>query len=246
MQAFLAKRDPNWNTARSRATGAHGAHRQAHRRETESGSRQRTLTSDSPVRSDGGGRRAEILTAAVDRFGRQGYENTSRRHRRDVGIGATRCTTTSTPNSTLYVNLEQALKDVQERRRDHLDPRGPAGGVARRARRCVRAVRERCAPQPRARRRAGTPEPTRPLPPRRGSAPGGPGGDTRAGARLDPAPDGCDATGGDPRARSAMLTRRSSASTTASGTGSGPTIRWACRRSPVFVDQMLAVAGVYP
>ena len=68
-------------------------------------------------RYDGGGRRAEILTAAVDRFGRQGYENTKWAEiADDVGIGATALYHYfDSKQHCLYVILEQALKDLHER-----------------------------------------------------------------------------------------------------------------------------------
>ena len=68
-------------------------------------------------RNDGGGRRAEILTAAVDRFGRQGYENTKFADiADDVGVGATALYHYfDSKQHCLYVILEQALKDLHER-----------------------------------------------------------------------------------------------------------------------------------
>lgn len=68
-------------------------------------------------RNDGGGRRAEILTAAIDRFGRQGYENTKWADiADDVGIGATALYHYfDSKQHCLYVILEQALKDLHER-----------------------------------------------------------------------------------------------------------------------------------
>jgi len=68
-------------------------------------------------RNDGGGRRAEILTAAVGRFGRQGYENTKFADiADDVGVGATALYHYfDSKQHCLYVILEQALKDLHER-----------------------------------------------------------------------------------------------------------------------------------
>jgi AcrR family transcriptional regulator len=68
-------------------------------------------------RNDGGGRRAEILTAAVDRFGRDGYENTKWADiADDVGIGATALYHYfDSKQHCLYVILEQALKDLHGR-----------------------------------------------------------------------------------------------------------------------------------
>jgi TetR/AcrR family transcriptional regulator, cholesterol catabolism regulator len=64
-----------------------------------------------------GTRRAEILAAAVDRFGRDGYENTKWADiADDVGIGATALYHYfDSKQHCLYVILEQTLKDLHER-----------------------------------------------------------------------------------------------------------------------------------
>src|SRR5215217_109074 len=66
---------------------------------------------------DEGARRAEILAAAVDRFGRDGYENTRWADiADDVGIGPTALYHYfGSKQHCLYVILEQALKDLHER-----------------------------------------------------------------------------------------------------------------------------------
>jgi AcrR family transcriptional regulator len=64
-----------------------------------------------------GARRAEILDAAIDRFGRNGYENTKWADiADDVGIGPTALYHYfDSKQHCLYVILNQALKDIHER-----------------------------------------------------------------------------------------------------------------------------------
>jgi AcrR family transcriptional regulator len=64
-----------------------------------------------------GARRAEILAAAIDRFGRYGYENTKWADiADDVGIGPTALYHYfDSKQHCLYVILAQALKDLHER-----------------------------------------------------------------------------------------------------------------------------------
>jgi AcrR family transcriptional regulator len=76
-----------------------------------------------------GVRRAEILTAAVDRFGRHGYENTKWADiADDVGIGPTALYHYfDSKQHCLYVILAEALKDLHQRfdtiTATHHDPR---------------------------------------------------------------------------------------------------------------------------
>jgi AcrR family transcriptional regulator len=78
---------------------------------------------------DDGARRAEILAAAVERFGRNGYENTKWADiAEDVGIGPTALYHYfDSKQHCLYVILEQALTDLHERfdaiTSAHADPR---------------------------------------------------------------------------------------------------------------------------
>ncbi len=64
-----------------------------------------------------GSRRAEILDAAIDRFGRNGYENTKWAEvADDVGIGPTALYHYfDSKQHCLYVILDQALRDLHER-----------------------------------------------------------------------------------------------------------------------------------
>jgi AcrR family transcriptional regulator len=66
---------------------------------------------------DDGSRRAEILAAAVDRFGRHGYEHTKWADiAEDVGIGPTALYHYfDSKQHCLFVILEQALQDLHER-----------------------------------------------------------------------------------------------------------------------------------
>jgi TetR/AcrR family transcriptional regulator, cholesterol catabolism regulator len=68
-------------------------------------------------RSPEGVRRAEILAAAIDRFGRNGYENTKWADiADDVGIGATALYHYfDSKQHCLYVILEEALRDLHQR-----------------------------------------------------------------------------------------------------------------------------------
>ena len=78
---------------------------------------------------DEGVRRAEILDAAIDRFGRNGYENTKWADiADDVGIGPTALYHYfDSKQHCLYVILDEALGDLHERfdaiTADHADPR---------------------------------------------------------------------------------------------------------------------------
>ena len=77
---------------------------------------------------DEGVRRAEILDAAIDRFGRNGYENTKWADiADDVGIGPTALYHYfDSKQHCLYVILDEALGELQERfdaiTSDHADP----------------------------------------------------------------------------------------------------------------------------
>jgi AcrR family transcriptional regulator len=64
-----------------------------------------------------GSRRAEILDAAIDRFGRNGYENTKWSEiAGDVGIGATALYHYfDSKQHCLYVILDQAIQELRER-----------------------------------------------------------------------------------------------------------------------------------
>ncbi len=66
---------------------------------------------------DEGVRRAEILDAAIDRFGRNGYENTKWADiADDVGIGPTALYHYfDSKQHCLYVILDEALGELQER-----------------------------------------------------------------------------------------------------------------------------------
>ena len=81
---------------------------------------------------DEGIRRAEILDAAIDRFGRDGYENTKWANiADDVGIGPTALYHYfDSKQHCLYVILDEALGDLQERfdaiTAAHADPRQAA------------------------------------------------------------------------------------------------------------------------
>lgn len=86
--------------------------------------------SQSPRRSrTDGARRSEILDAAVDRFGRNGYENTKWAEiADDVGIGATALYHYfDSKQHCLYVILDEALRELRERfdaiTAGHSDPR---------------------------------------------------------------------------------------------------------------------------
>ena len=78
---------------------------------------------------DEGARRAEILDAAIDRFGRDGYENTKWAEiAGDVGIGPTGLYHYfDSKQHCLYVILDQALAELRERfdsiTTSHPDPR---------------------------------------------------------------------------------------------------------------------------
>jgi TetR/AcrR family transcriptional regulator, cholesterol catabolism regulator len=78
---------------------------------------------------DDGVRRAEILHAAIDRFGRHGYENTKWADiADDVGIGPTALYHYfDSKQHCLYVILDEALGELQERfdaiTSEHADPR---------------------------------------------------------------------------------------------------------------------------
>ncbi len=78
---------------------------------------------------DDGVRRAEILDAAIDRFGRNGYENTKWADIADeVGIGPTALYHYfDSKQHCLYVILDEALGELHERfdaiTADHADPR---------------------------------------------------------------------------------------------------------------------------
>ncbi|MBV8220950.1 MAG: TetR family transcriptional regulator [Solirubrobacterales bacterium] len=78
---------------------------------------------------DEGARRAEILEAAIDRFGRNGYESTKWAEiADDVGIGPTALYHYfDSKQHCLYVILDQALADLHERfdsiTASHADPR---------------------------------------------------------------------------------------------------------------------------
>ena len=78
---------------------------------------------------DEGARRAEILDAAIDRFGRNGYENTKWSEiADDVGIGPTALYHYfDSKQHCLYVILGEALGELHERfdsiTADHADPR---------------------------------------------------------------------------------------------------------------------------
>ena len=78
---------------------------------------------------DEGVRRAEILDAAIDRFGRDGYENTKWANiADDVGIGPTALYHYfDSKQHCLYVILDEALGELHERfdaiTSDHPDPR---------------------------------------------------------------------------------------------------------------------------
>jgi AcrR family transcriptional regulator len=78
---------------------------------------------------DDGVRRAEILGAAVDRFGRNGYENTKWADiADDVGIGPTALYHYfDSKQHCLYVILDEALSELRERfdsiTSEHADPR---------------------------------------------------------------------------------------------------------------------------
>ncbi len=78
---------------------------------------------------DDGVRRAEILDAAIDRFGRNGYENTKWADiADDVGIGPTALYHYfDSKQHCLYVILDEALGELHERfdtiTADHADPR---------------------------------------------------------------------------------------------------------------------------
>jgi AcrR family transcriptional regulator len=75
----------------------------------------RTPTSRRPAHE--GTRRAEILRSAIDRFGRNGYENTKWADiADDVGIGPTALYHYfDSKQHCLYVILDQALKELHER-----------------------------------------------------------------------------------------------------------------------------------
>ena len=78
---------------------------------------------------DEGARRAEILDAAIDRFGRNGYENTKWADiADDVGIGPTALYHYfDSKQHCLYVILDEALSELHERfdaiTASHTDPR---------------------------------------------------------------------------------------------------------------------------
>src|SRR5579884_788439 len=78
---------------------------------------------------DDGVRRAEILDAAIDRFGRHGYENTKWADiAEDVGIGPTALYHYfDSKQHCLYVILDEALRELHERfdaiTAEHADPR---------------------------------------------------------------------------------------------------------------------------
>ena len=119
---------------------------------------------------DEGVRRAEILDAAIDRFGRNGYENTKWADiADDVGIGPTALYHYfDSKQHCLYVILDQALGELHERfdtitADSRRSPRRAARGV----RRLLRALRAGGPAQPRPRRRAGAPERQELLPARR-------------------------------------------------------------------------------
>ena len=94
------------------------------------GRRSRTTRRPRDGRSrDEGARRAEILDAAIDRFGRNGYENTKWAEiADDVGIGPTALYHYfDSKQHCLYVILDQALGELHERfdsiTASHPDPR---------------------------------------------------------------------------------------------------------------------------
>jgi AcrR family transcriptional regulator len=78
---------------------------------------------------NGGARRAEILDAAIDRFGRNGYENTKWAEiADDVGIGPTALYHYfDSKQHCLYAILDEAINDLQKRfetiTANHADPR---------------------------------------------------------------------------------------------------------------------------
>ena len=158
---------------------------------------------------DEGVRRAEILDAAIDRFGRNGYENTKWADiAEDVGIGPTALYHYfASKQHCLYVILGQALSELHERfdtmTADHADPREALRAV------CTDCfdLRARRPPQPRPRRRAGSPGQPGELPRRRAGTSGGAREDARARDRLGALPRRRDAAGRHPRRDPRMLAR---------------------------------------
>ena len=105
-----------------------------------------------------GTKREEILAAATERFGRDGYEDTKWADiAADVGVGPTALYHYfESKQHCLYVIMDQAIEGFRSRFEElTADGRRPAGAPHGRDRGLLRALRARHPAQPRAGRRAG-------------------------------------------------------------------------------------------
>ena len=199
-----------------------------------------------------GTKRGEILAAATQRFGRDGYEHTKWADvAADVGVGPTALYHYfESKQHCLYVIMDEADRGLPAPlRRDHRADAGPARGARRRAAGLLRPDRAGRPAQPRARLRAGAARASA----GRRRARRRPASAARARAReLEFAWASFlaerDARRRDARERPAPAdAARSSGSTTASGSGTGRTASMALRPiARLLPGRTLAMIGIAP